>query len=84
MEDDERKKKIGKIMSEMQCSKGFTCAENNFERLCSAKDFVLEEYVECLETNPSLCQYSIHFGYRHFCRCPLRVFLTKEVNELCP
>ena len=78
---EEDRKKIEEIMSGMQCPKNFQCSENDFERLCKAKDFVLEDYLECLEGNPSLCSFSVHLGYRHFCKCPLRVYLTKNLNK---
>ena len=78
---EEERKEIEKIVSGMQCSKNFECAENDFEHLCKARDFVLEEYLECVEDNPSLCQFSVHLGYRHFCKCPLRVYLTKRLKK---
>ena len=78
---EEDREKIEEIMSGMQCSKNFECADNKFERLCKAKDFVLEEYLECLEEDPSRCQFSVPLGYRHFCKCPLRVYLTKKLKR---
>ena len=80
MEDEERNK-IEQIMSGMQCSKNFECAENDFERLCRARNFVLHDYLECLEESESLCQFSVSYGYRHFCKCPVRVYLTKRLNK---
>ncbi len=78
---EEDRKKIEEIMAGMQCPKDFQCAESGFERLCKAKDYGLESYLECLEENPYNCPFSLSFGYDHFCKCPLRVYLSKELNK---
>jgi len=77
----EVKKKIEKIMSQMECPEKFKCAESNFEILCKAKDNGLENYIDCLEDVPSICSFSLSFGYGYLCTCPLRVFLAKRLNK---
>jgi hypothetical protein len=44
-------------------------------------DIVLRDYLECLEDSESRCQFSVPLGYRHFCKCPVRVYLTKKLNK---
>jgi hypothetical protein len=78
---DEDKKKIEEIMSGIKCPKNFRCADNGFERLCKAKDFGLDNYLECLEDAPSKCSFALSFGNGHFCQCPLRVFLAKNLKK---
>ncbi|MEE8553065.1 MAG: hypothetical protein V3S72_07170, partial [Desulfobacterales bacterium] len=61
--------------------KNFKCAESGFEDLCKAKDVGLDSYLKCLESNPSICNFALSFGYKHFCQCPLRVFLAKKLSK---
>jgi hypothetical protein len=79
MKDGDRKK-VEEIVAGMQCPKDFKCTESGFEHLCRSKDFGVENYLECLEENPSACPFSLPFGYVHFCQCPLRVYLAKKVK----
>ncbi len=78
---DEDRKTIEEIMAGMNCPKNFKCAENGFEHLCRAKDLRIESYLECLEDKPSMCSFAISFGSSHFCECPLRVYLAKELKK---
>jgi hypothetical protein len=77
----EHKKKIEETMAGMQCPKGFRCAEGGFKRLCKASDFNLENYLNCLEKNPAHCSFALSFGLKHFCQCPLRVYLAKKLKK---
>jgi len=74
------KKKIEKIMEQMKCSKDFKCIDSRFTNLCKAKDIGMESYLECLEANTKNCEFTLPFGYRQFCKCPLRVYLAKECS----
>lgn len=78
---EEDRKKIEEIMAGMTCAEGFNCAKSGFERLCKAKDFGLENYLECLEEPPRTCTFALPFGYGHFCLCPLRVYLSKKLKK---
>jgi hypothetical protein len=78
---DEDKQKIAEIMSRMQCPKNFICAETGFENLCKSNDFGVDGYIDCLEDIPSRCPFAISFGNGYICRCPLRVFLAKELGK---
>jgi hypothetical protein len=81
MMNDENRKKIREIMGEMDCPKNFRCGDSGFERLCKAKDYGLDKYLECLEDNPKLCKFSFPFGNAHFCQCPLRVYISKKLKK---
>jgi len=78
--EEEHKKKIEEIIEEMSCPKNFKCAESGFEKLCKAKDNGMEEFVDCLDDNARRCTFAIPFGDGHFCKCPLRVYLSKELK----
>jgi hypothetical protein len=73
--------KINTIKSDMNCSKEFICITSNYEKLCKAKDFGLKDYVECNDENGKNCDFSFIFGSSMFCRCPLRVFICKELKK---
>ena len=75
------RKKIDEIMAGMQCPKGFKCADKGFKRLCKARDFGLEEYLDCLEEMPSACRFALPFGSGHLCQCPLRVYLARKLKK---
>ena len=49
---EEDKKKIQEIMSVLKCEKNFKCADSGFEILCKAKDIGVDNYLECLESDP--------------------------------
>jgi len=75
------KEMIERIMAGMKCPKGFKCADSGFENLCKAKDYGLESFLKCLEENHKECAFAIDFGVMNFCQCPLRVYLSKNLNK---
>ena len=79
--DEELRQEIDKIIAGMDCPKGFTCSQSRFERLCKARDFGLDEYVDCLEDDPAACYFSIPFGAGYLCHCPLRVYIAKKLGK---
>lgn len=81
MLNEEDRNKCNEIMRQMQCSKSFTCIESDFDNLCKARDFGPEDYVECLEDYPALCEFSLPFGNAHLCRCALRVYIAKKLTK---
>ena len=81
---EENRKKIQEIIDGMQCSKNFRCAESGFENLCKAKDFGDEQRLHCLEGASNHCSFAVSYdlGIKiRFCECPLRVYLTKNLNK---
>ena len=79
--EEEHRRKIEKIIGQLQCPKDFKCAESGFENLCKARDFGIDDFLECLEDNPSRCSFAFHFGNTYFCQCPLRVYLAKKLKK---
>ena len=80
MKDDDRRR-IEEIIGKVQCPKNFKCAESGFENLCKAKDFGIDNYLECLEESPRQCKFALPFGNGYFCQCPLRVYLSKKLKK---
>ena len=71
---------IKQILGSMQCSKDFRCTRVKVEELCMARDIGLDDCLECLEANPSDCDFSFLSSGPVLCKCPLRVHLTKTVG----
>jgi len=82
---EEHKDRIEEILGQMQCPKGFKCAVSGFNDLCKAKDFGNEQYLECLERTTPPCPFALVYDYMldetHFCKCPLRVYIAKNLRN---
>ena len=78
---EEDRKKIEQLMEGIQCPKDFKCAESGFEQLCMAKDFGHENYLECLEKNPSSCIYALTLRDVNLCESSLRMYLAKKLKK---
>ena len=72
---------VDEIRKRMKCSKGFQCAESGFEKLCKAKDIGYKRHLLCLEVDSALCDFSLFLGKKYYCACPLRVYLTKNLQK---
>ena len=75
------KKEIEEIIGDLKCPKDFKCYRSGFEKLCRARDTGIESYLECLEQNPSDCTFAVAFGSSFYCKCPIRVYLSKNLNK---
>ena len=78
---DGHRKKIEKIIGQLTCPKNFRCVESDVERLCEARDVGLADHLECLEPVPTDCPFALRLDDGCLCRCPLRVYLAKELAE---
>jgi len=80
--EEHHKKEIMEILSGLQCSKDFVCYTSGQVRLCKADDIGLESYLVCLEEHPKDCKFHVVlFGDKHFCKCPLRVYIAKNIKK---
>ena len=80
---EEYRARIREIINGMQCPKDFKCAEEGFENLCKAKTFGNELLLQCLEDTSPPCPFAEVYedGFQmSFCRCPLRVYLAKNLR----
>ncbi len=74
-------KEIEQIISNMQCPKDFECHKFEFEKVSPTRDLGVETFVECLSDNPTPCTFSLTFGNKFFCKCPLRVYIKKKLGR---
>ena len=72
---------IEKIIGGMRCPKDFKCTIFSFEELCKAEDIGKENCIECLERGPCDCPFVIDVGYARLCRCPLRIYIAKNLKK---
>jgi hypothetical protein len=75
------KKEIERIIDELECPKDFECYKSKFDVLSMARDIGMDSIIECLEKDRIACSFAISFGYACFCKCPLRVFISKKLNK---
>ena len=75
------KKKLEEIIDDLKCPYDFVCYKSNFEKLCDAKDIGMESFLLCLDDTPGECVFSLSFGESKFCKCPLRVYIAKELKK---
>lgn len=78
---EKHKKEIEKIIGGMKCPRDFKCYKSGFKDLGKAKDIGVEGYVECLEDNSAACVFSVPFGHTFLCKCPLRIYIAKELER---
>jgi len=72
---------IKEIAGGMHCPKDFKCTKFEVEDLCRAMDIGKENCLECLEKNPCDCPFVIDIGYARLCRCPLRIYIAKNLEN---
>ena len=77
---ESRQIKIKKIIKKIECAKNFQCYESKFKDLSRTKDIGLKSFLLCLEENHD-CNFSIFFIDEYLCKCPLRVFIAKELKK---
>jgi hypothetical protein len=80
MEQD-YKKEIEKIIAGFECPKDFECYKSKFQVLSRVRDIGMDSMLECLEETPVACNFAISYGYGYFCKCLLRVFISKKLNK---
>ena len=79
--DAETKKEIEEIMGRTKCPKNFSCVKSDFETLCKVKDSERSLLFECLEPNPSDCNFAVFSGSVYFCNCQLRLYLSQKLKK---
>ena len=76
------KEKIEQIMADMNCPKDFECYTSGFDNLCKANNNGTYSYADCLEDRSKcMCEFILTYGYGVLCRCPLRVYIAKNLEN---
>lgn len=77
---EEQQEKITATMASMECQKDFRCYKSGLDSLCKATDVGMKGYVNCLYENQISCEFRVAYGSGFFCRCPLRVYIAKNLG----
>jgi len=75
------REKIKKIIDDIECPRDFECYKSGFEYLSEIKDIGLNSFLECVDKKANGCVFSVSFGESIFCRCPLRLYIAKELKK---
>ncbi len=74
-------RQIEEIISQMKCKKDFQCYKSGFKEICEIKDIGMPDSIICLSKLPESCEYSFAFGDSCFCKCPLRLYIAKNLKK---
>lgn len=72
---------LQEIIAELDCPKDFQCYKSGFQILCKARDVGVQTFVECLEEYPQACTFSFSLYGWSYCRCPVRVYVVKNLRR---
>jgi len=64
----------------LKCERGLICAQSGLEILCKAESIGSDTHMICLEES-SRCLFQISFGHGYMCKCPVRIFISKEFKK---
>ena len=72
---------LEKLVGGLECPKNFKCTRFSYEDLCKANDIGKDDCLECLEKTPCDCPFVIDVVYARLCRCPLRIYIAKNLQK---
>jgi len=75
--DGRLKDKIKAMFCDEECHHELRCLDLPEEEICEARDIGLRDYLECLDDDSESCCYSLPWGDRYLCRCPVRRYLKR-------
>jgi len=62
------------------CPEDCKCYEPGVGVRCKAEDVGLQSFVRCLEKDPKKCSFSVAYAYSYYCKCPVRVYVAKNLK----
>lgn len=66
-----------------KCNKNFSCLSCDKKCLCKVTHIVGNYDILFIETeSTTICPYKIAYGDSHFCACPTRSELTKQMDKM--
>lgn len=74
-------KEIEQMIGEFGCPKDFICYKSGLSCLCKAEDVGLDSLLECAEERPEECTFLLSYANVHYCDCPLRFYIAKELKR---
>jgi hypothetical protein len=74
-------KEIADIIDGLKCPRDFICYKSGFKELCKVKDIGLENFLICLNGFKEECKFAVFFSEFHFCQCPLRMYICRNLHK---
>ncbi len=74
-----QRENLDNLASRINCTKDFKCYKLEPEEFCKGLDNGEDEYLDCFEEDPKNCEFLISSQGRHFCKCPLRIYIVEEL-----
>ena len=74
-------KALREISKDIHCSKKLICLTSELKNLCKAEDIGIKDIIKCLYETPQSCDFVIPFGSGFYCKCPVRVYIAKNLNK---
>ena len=62
------------------CTKEVKCIDTDFQDSAPVRSVAAGELLECYTDRAKKCQFALPFGATHFCRCPVRAYLYRELG----
>lgn len=75
---DKRIEEVEEIIARTDCPKDFKCYKSGFDEVCKARDIGLDAFLVCLEDDPPDCTFSLTYGKKYFCQCPVRIEIARK------
>lgn len=73
---------IAHLMRATSCAIDFACVKDGCRSACEARDVGMEHNLICLdEQGYQECGFGFSSGIGHLCRCPMRVYIAKELGK---
>ena len=69
------------LVRETGCNKDLRSLVSKPGEYCDCRDTELKGFLECRHEHPQGCKYMLPFGYGFFCKCPLALYLYREMKK---
>jgi len=71
---------LKRIMRKTVCVKDYRCYTSGFKNLCRAEHIGMDSYLLCVD-NIQTCNFSVFFIDEYLCKCPVRIYIAKELQK---
>ena len=79
--EDRVRETIEEIMGSLECPEHFKCTKSGFDVLCKARRVGMNNYLECLESNPTQCKFASPLLDVYHCECPVRECVFEKLKR---
>ena len=73
--------RIEEIKCKMECPKNFDCLTSPIANRPKMKDVQMRSYIKILGKHPLVCDSLVTFANSKYCKCPMQVYITKNLKK---